>query len=55
MKSKETTSESELKITLKCFFGFEQTLGEELIELGYDKIEFLNQKSKNNKNMIIFQ
>lgn len=43
MKSKETTSESELKITLKCFFGFEQTLGEELIELGYDKIEFLNR------------
>jgi len=43
MKSKETINEIELKITLKCFFGFEQTLGEELIELGYDKIEFLNR------------
>ncbi len=43
MKSKETTNKTELNITLKCFFGFEQTLAEELNELGYDKVELLNR------------
>ena len=35
--------DEELIITLKCFFGFEETLKEELLEYGYDKIEILNR------------
>ena len=33
----------ELLITLKCFFGFEETLKEELIELGFKKVTLLNR------------
>ena len=33
--------DEELIITLKCFFGFEETLKEELLEYGYDQIEIL--------------
>ena len=35
--------DEELIITLKCFFGFEETLKEELLEYGYDQIEILNR------------
>ncbi|RCL76407.1 MAG: RNA methyltransferase [Flavobacteriales bacterium] len=35
--------DEELIITLKCFFGFEETLKEELLEYGYGKIEILNR------------
>ena len=35
--------DEELIITLKCFFGFEETLKEELLEYGYDQIEMLNR------------
>ena len=35
--------DKELIITLKCFFGFEETLKEELLEYGYDQIEILNR------------
>ncbi|MEN9302167.1 MAG: hypothetical protein RL264_596 [Bacteroidota bacterium] len=33
----------DLLITLKCFFGFETTLAEELQELGYQETEILNR------------
>jgi len=32
-----------LKITLKCFYGFESVLAEELQELGYPETELLNR------------
>jgi len=32
-----------LKITLKCFFGFEEVLADELKELGFEKTEILNR------------
>ena len=35
--------DEELIITLKCFFGFEETLKEELLEYGYNHIEILNR------------
>ena len=35
--------DEELIITLKCFFGFEETLKEELLEYGYNQIEILNR------------
>ena len=33
----------ELTLTVKCFFGFEETLKEELIEYGFNEIELLNR------------
>ena len=33
----------ELTLTVKCFFGFEATITEELNELGYHKITKLNR------------
>ena len=35
--------DKELTITLKCFFGFEETLKDELNELGYKEISLLNR------------
>ena len=43
MEKKSMGNNEELTITLKCLFGFEQTLVEELEELGYPKAEQLNR------------
>ena len=43
MKSEKTLKSHEIKITLKCVFGFEETLAEELNELGYEQTEILNR------------
>ncbi|MEN9742945.1 MAG: hypothetical protein RLZZ65_750 [Bacteroidota bacterium] len=43
MHSKEQTKKDELLITLKCFFGFEEVLADELKELGYPDAELLNR------------
>jgi putative N6-adenine-specific DNA methylase len=43
MEKKSTGNNGELTITLKCLFGFEQTLVEELEELGHPKAEQLNR------------
>ena len=36
MNGNKNGFDKELTITLKCFFGFEETLKEELIEYGYN-------------------
>ncbi len=43
MNGNKSGFEKELTITLKCFFGFEETLKEELIEYGFNEIELLNR------------
>ncbi|MBU2019452.1 MAG: class I SAM-dependent RNA methyltransferase [Bacteroidetes bacterium] len=43
MSAKDSTNISELTITLKTFFGFEEVLKEELEEMGYTQIEILNR------------
>ncbi len=43
MKPENQSKSTDLQITLKCFFGFEETLKEELIELGYSDAEILNR------------
>ena len=43
MKSDKGLKSNELKITMKCGFGFEETLAEELNELGYEQTEILNR------------
>jgi putative N6-adenine-specific DNA methylase len=43
MEKKSMGNNEEITITLKCLFGFEQTLVEELEELGYPKTEQLNR------------
>ena len=40
---KEKLTNSQLTITLKTFFGFEQTLADELQELGYVDCTILNR------------
>jgi putative N6-adenine-specific DNA methylase len=42
-KKWEKLQSSPLKITLKCFFGFEEVLAEELKELGFAEVEMLNR------------
>jgi len=43
MHSKEQAKKEELLITLKCFYGFEAVLADELLELGYAEPEILNR------------
>ena len=43
MHSKELAKKEELLITLKCFYGFEAVLADELLELGYAEPEILNR------------
>lgn len=43
MNGNKNGFDKELTITLKCFFGFEETLKEELIEYGYNDVEILNR------------
>lgn len=43
MHSKEQAKNEELLITLKCFYGFEAVLADELLELGYAEPEILNR------------
>ena len=43
MKPENQSISTDLLITLKCFFGFEEVLREELVELGYDDIEIRNR------------
>jgi putative N6-adenine-specific DNA methylase len=43
MHSKDTAKKEQLLITLKCFFGFEEVLADELRELGYNDPEILNR------------
>jgi putative N6-adenine-specific DNA methylase len=43
MNGNKNGFDKELTITLKCFFGFEETLKEELIENGYNDVEILNR------------
>ena len=43
MHSKDQAKKEELLITLKCFYGFEGVLAEELVELGYNEPEILNR------------
>jgi putative N6-adenine-specific DNA methylase len=43
MKKDIELKDDEYFITLKCVFGFEETLKEELIELGYPEVELLNR------------
>ncbi len=43
MKSEKALKSNEIKITLKSVFGFEETLAEELHELGYKETEVLNR------------
>ncbi len=43
MNGNKNGFDKELTITLKCFFGFEETLKEELIEYGYNDVETLNR------------
>ncbi len=43
MERNKKLNSDEMKITLKCLFGFEQTLCEELHELGYEQAEPLNR------------
>jgi putative N6-adenine-specific DNA methylase len=43
MHSKDQAKKDELFITLKCFFGFEEVLADELQELGYSDPEILNR------------
>lgn len=43
MSSKNDLSPKNLKITLKCFYGFESILKDELEELGFHEIEIMNR------------
>lgn len=43
MESNKKLNSNEMNITLKCFFGFEETLQEELKELGFSESEILNR------------
>ena len=43
MNGNKNGFDKELTITLKCFFGFEETLKEELKEYGYNDVEILNR------------
>jgi len=43
VKSKEVLNKKELTITAKCFFGFEETLADELTEFGFHQLEILNR------------
>ena len=43
MNGNKNGFDKELTITLKCFFGFEETLKEELVEYGYKEVEILNR------------
>ena len=43
MKLKDVLNSSEIIITAKCFFGFEETLAEELKELGFNDLIILNR------------
>lgn len=43
MTTLDNLTKDNITITLKCFFGFEETLAEELKELGYDHITLLNR------------
>jgi putative N6-adenine-specific DNA methylase len=43
MTTLDNLTKDSISITLKCFFGFEETLAEELKELGYTDIVLLNR------------
>ena len=43
MTTLDNLTKDSISITLKCFFGFEETLAEELKELGYTDIILLNR------------
>ncbi len=43
MKSNKGLKLNELNITLKCGFGFEETLAEELNEMGYEQTQIMNR------------
>jgi putative N6-adenine-specific DNA methylase len=43
MNSKEVLNSKEVSITAKCFFGFEETLADELTELGFQRLTILNR------------
>ena len=43
MSLKPNTKSDQLTITLKCFYGFEAVLADELKELGYPETELLNR------------